>query len=99
MHGGTARDADGLASDVGGVVGQQEGDESGVILRRAEPPHRNRALEPFGDARAVGPFEKAAQNGGIGRARAERIGDHALSHGSSRGSVLVSAMMPPLQAE
>src|SRR5262249_50684528 len=79
VHGETARDADGLASDVGGVIGQQEGDEPGVILRGAEPPHRDGALEPFGDARAVGAFEKAAQNGGIGRAGADRIEDHALA--------------------
>src|SRR6266446_2019232 len=32
VHGETARDADRLASDVGGVIGQQEGDEPGIIL-------------------------------------------------------------------
>src|SRR5262245_64855613 len=78
VHGETARDADRLAGDVGGVIGQQEGDEPGIIFRHAEPPHRDGALEPFGDARAVGAFEKAAQNGGIGRAGADRIEDHAL---------------------
>src|SRR5262245_24991267 len=58
MHGEPARDADGLAGDVCGVIGQQEGDEPGIIFRHAQPPHRDGALEPFGDARAVGAFQK-----------------------------------------
>ena len=49
MHGQAARDADGLAGDVGGVVRQKERDQAGIILRLSEPSHRNRALEPFGD--------------------------------------------------
>src|SRR5215831_7616524 len=79
VHGETARDADRLAGDVGGVIGQQEGDEPGIILRHAESPHRDGPLEPIGDAGAVGAFEKAAENGGVGRARADRIEDHALA--------------------
>src|SRR6478752_5094912 len=80
VHGETARYADGLAGDVGGVIGQQEGDEPRIILRYAEAPHRDGALEPLGEAGAVGAFEKAAQNGGVGRSGTERIEDHALAH-------------------
>src|SRR5260370_7284819 len=76
VHGETARDADRLAGDVGGVIGQQEGDEPGIILRHPESPHRDGPLEPFGDAGAVGAFEKAAENGGVGRAGADRIEAH-----------------------
>ena len=79
VHGETARHTDRLAGDVGGVIGQQEGHEPRIILRYAEAPHRDRALEPLGDAGAVRAFEKAAQNGGVGRAGADRIEDHALA--------------------
>ena len=79
MHGETARDADGLAGDVGGVVRQQEGDQPRIVFRHAEAPHRNGALEPLGDAGAVRAFEKAAQDRGIGRAGTERVEDDALA--------------------
>src|SRR5258708_14787519 len=79
VHGETARDADRLAGDVGGVIGQQEGDEPGIILRHPESPHRDGPLEPFGDAGAVGAFEKAAENGGGGRAGADPIGGNRPS--------------------
>src|SRR5438445_10678375 len=75
VHGETARDADRLAGDVGGVLGQTEAEEPGIILRHAEPPHRDGPLEPFGDAGAVGAFEKAAANTVIGRPGADRMED------------------------
>src|SRR5262245_28306035 len=79
VHGEAAGDADGLAGDVGGVIREKEGDQPRIVFRRAEPPHRNGALEPLGDAGAVRPFEEAAQDGGIGRAGAEGVEDHALA--------------------
>src|SRR4051812_9844031 len=84
MHGETTRDADRLPGDVGGIVRQQESHEPRIILRYADAPHRDRALEPLGDAGAVGAFEKAAQNGGVGRTWTERIEDHALAHELAR---------------
>jgi hypothetical protein len=44
MHGEAARDADGLAGDVGRVVGQEERDKAGIVLGLTEPSHRNGAL-------------------------------------------------------
>src|SRR4029453_1176203 len=56
VHGETAGDADGLAGDVGGVIREEEGDQPRIVFRGAEPPHRDGALEAFGDAGAVGAF-------------------------------------------
>ena len=98
MHGETAGDADGLAGDVGGVIRQQEGDQARVVFRHAEPPHRDGALEPFGDAGAVRPsikLRRMAVSVGPGQS-VLRITPLPTS---SRASVLVKAMMPPLQAE
>src|SRR5262245_47501673 len=98
MHGEPARDADRLARDIGGVVRQQERDQPWIILRHAEAPHRDGALEPFGDARPSAPSRKL-------RRMAVSVGPGQIVlritplPTSSRASVLVNAMMPPLQAE
>src|SRR5215471_18674850 len=84
MHGEAAGDADGLAGDITGIVGKQEGHQPRIIFRDSETPHWDGALEPFGDAGAVRTFEKAAQNGGIGRAGTDRVEDHALAHELAR---------------
>src|SRR5262249_2473346 len=79
MHGETAGDADRLAGDVGGIVGEEERDQPGIVSRRAEASHRDGALEPFGDAGAIRAFQKAAQNGGVGRAGTDRVEDHPFA--------------------
>src|SRR5262245_34897793 len=79
MHGETAGDADRLAGDVGGIVGKEEGNQPRIVFRRTEASHRDGTLEPFGDAGAVRAFQKAAQNGGVGRAGTDRVEDYALA--------------------
>src|SRR5947209_7160723 len=51
MHGKAAGNADGLPGDVAGVVGEEEGDESWVIFRHAQPLHGYRPFEAFCNAR------------------------------------------------
>ena len=49
VHRQPARDADGLAGDVGGVVAGEEGNDAGIVIRLAEAPHRYGTLQAFSD--------------------------------------------------
>src|SRR5262245_46636528 len=79
MHGEAAGHADGLPGDVGGVIGGDKGDEARVVRGHAEPLHRDRALEPFGDAGAVRALKKAAQDRSVSGSGTERVDDDALA--------------------
>src|SRR5262245_2481551 len=84
VHGEAARHADGLAGDIGRVVRQQERHDARIILRLAEPAHRDGALEPFRDLGAVRTVQETAQDCGVGRPRAQRVDDHALAYELAR---------------
>ena len=79
IHGETARDADGLAGDVGGIVGQQKRNQPRIVFRLAEAPHRDRAFERVGNAGAFRPLQKALQDRGVSRTRADGVDDNALA--------------------
>ncbi len=99
MHGKATGDADGLAGDERRVVGQQEGNRAGIVGRKAKPPEWNRPREAFRDlAAAGGTFGELIEErrvGGPGAMTLRMIPFLAIS----RATVLVKAMMPPLQAE